>query len=531
MGLDLDDHRTSRGLALAMLLPALLGGVFLRLHDLSAKVLHSDEGVNGWFALRLFETGQYCYNPKDYHGPLLYYADIVSFWLMGASDLSLRLPGALAGAAMPLICLAFLPCFGAVGVATAGALVAFDSPHVYFARTAIHEVWLVAFTLGLVACGVAFARSGKRVFAGLAGGCLAGMFASKETAALTVVALIGAGAVALLVPQAPRDGSPLRRRRPADAVQWLRVHRGALTLGALVFLAVTVALFSSFGACWKGVPGFLEAYGFWIDYGASGRNQAKDPSYFLTLLADSWLAVGLGIGGAAWAALRRDRFGIFLTAWTLLTLVAYSAIRYKTPWCVLSLSLPLHLLGGWFAGTCVAAARRRSAPRVAWSVPAAVALLSVPTFLHAVDVNHRRYDDPEVPYVYVQTTREFRGLVDMVVGIDRAGDHRGQLQVVNVGLKNPLRWYMYIAGWRWNRVRYEKKPPEADRLRADIVVCDHAFLGRIRKLLGEDYEVRTFPVRPGSRASVLVRTPLFDAWAADPASQGQGAASGGAPGR
>lgn len=509
-----------------MLLPALLGGTFLRLHDLSAKVLHSDEGVNGWFALRLFETGRYCYNPKDYHGPLLYYADLVSFWLMGPSDLSLRLPGALVGAAMPLICLAFLPYFGAVGVATAGALVAFDSPQVYFARTAIHEVWLVAFTLGLVACGVAFARSGKGVFAGLAGGCLAGMFASKETAALTVVALVGACASALLVPKAPGDGSPARARGLGEAAAWLRVHRGALTLGAAVFLAVTVALFSSFGGCWKGVRGFVEAYGFWIDYGASGRNQAKDPLYFLSLLGDSWLAVGLGIGGAAWAVVRRDRFGIFLTAWTLLIVAAYSVIRYKTPWCVLSLSLPLHLLGGWFAGACLAVVRRRGAPRLAWAVPAGVALLCVPTFLHAVDVNHRRYDDPEVPYVYVQTTRGFRELVELVIGIDRAGDHRGQLQVVNVGLKNPLRWYMYTAGWRWNRVRYEKTPPEPDRLRADIVVCDHAFLGRIRKALGDGYEVRSFPVRPGSRASVLVRTPLFEAWAAARGEDGRGAAPG-----
>jgi predicted membrane-bound mannosyltransferase len=75
------------GLALIVVL-----ALALRLTALGEKPLHHDEGVNGWLSLRLFWWNLYHYGPRDYHGPLLYYVNLISFWLLGPSEPSLRLP-------------------------------------------------------------------------------------------------------------------------------------------------------------------------------------------------------------------------------------------------------------------------------------------------------------------------------------------------------------------------------------------------------------------------------------------------------
>ena len=56
----------------------LLAAAYLRLCELSAKVFHHDEGVNGMFMANLFMTGYYHYDPANYHGPTLYYAGLVT---------------------------------------------------------------------------------------------------------------------------------------------------------------------------------------------------------------------------------------------------------------------------------------------------------------------------------------------------------------------------------------------------------------------------------------------------------------------
>src|SRR5690349_8001614 len=51
----------------------LLAAAVLRFANLDLKPLHHDEGVNGFFLLRLLRNGFYHYDPSNYHGPTLYY--------------------------------------------------------------------------------------------------------------------------------------------------------------------------------------------------------------------------------------------------------------------------------------------------------------------------------------------------------------------------------------------------------------------------------------------------------------------------
>ena len=58
-----------KGALLLLGLLVLIAGA-LRLPGLDLKPLHSDEGVNGWFTLRLYWWDLYRYRPSDYHGPV-----------------------------------------------------------------------------------------------------------------------------------------------------------------------------------------------------------------------------------------------------------------------------------------------------------------------------------------------------------------------------------------------------------------------------------------------------------------------------
>src|SRR5688572_20850613 len=89
----------ARVIGAAVFLAALGLGAWLRFHDLDAKPLHSDEGVNGWFLMRLYNglldfgnwQMNYKYDPTNYHGPFLYFAGLLPFFALGPSNTSLRI--------------------------------------------------------------------------------------------------------------------------------------------------------------------------------------------------------------------------------------------------------------------------------------------------------------------------------------------------------------------------------------------------------------------------------------------------------
>lgn len=129
------------GVALAVIVALALT---LRLIDLDVKPLHQDEGANGTITLRLLRQGVYEYDPSEYHGPLLFYASAAALKLLGTAESALRAPAVLAGVLVSLLCLPLRPLLGSVGLLVVALLVGVAPGMVYFSRTAIHEIQLVA---------------------------------------------------------------------------------------------------------------------------------------------------------------------------------------------------------------------------------------------------------------------------------------------------------------------------------------------------------------------------------------------------
>jgi uncharacterized protein (TIGR03663 family) len=494
----------------------------LRLPGLERVPLHQDEGLNGWLTLALHWWGRFEYQPSDNHGPFLYYAGALCFRALGPSELSLRLAPALAGALLPLALLPARRWFPGGGLLFAGLLLAVAPGLVYFSRAAIHEIHLALFSALLAASLARFAAQPSRGWAAACGAAAAGCFATKETGLLTLASL-AVGALA--------GGAAWLAAQPSGQ-RWERLRRGAgealraAPIGLLVFAAGIILFYSAFFTSAAGLRGFFEAWGYWFQYGISGRNQPKPFGYFWELMAASqgacrWLV----LPAAALAALRRDPAGLALSGWALAAFGIYSAIPYKTPWCVLQIDLPVFALVGWAAGQCLLTARDGCSPmtlRVAAALGVGAALLPAAGMLiRSIEDIRDRYDDPARPYVYHHTQRSFFALLQDLFGVADAApgaDGRG-LRTVNSEAPDPVRWYLYSRGWELARERYRDNPtPPLDWLeQAEVVITSFRHLSEIRRDLpatGAAWHEESYPTRPGVATTVFYRQELWDRYQA-----------------
>ena len=159
----------------------LLVAAALRLPELALNPFHHDEGVNGFFTTNLVRSGSYFYDPHNYHGPSLYYVALASEILFGLTDMAMRLVPVVFGLLTIAIVLGLRPVLGTVPALVAAALIAVSPGMVYISRYFIHEMLLVAGTIGFVGSVLLYMRTGKPPFVITAAVALALMATTKES--------------------------------------------------------------------------------------------------------------------------------------------------------------------------------------------------------------------------------------------------------------------------------------------------------------------------------------------------------------
>lgn len=443
----------SAGIFLAILL---LAG-WLRFEQLGIKPLHHDEGVNGWFTLNLSRHGEYRYNPDNYHGPTLYYLTLLPLRILGENEVALRtLPATFGLLTVGLVWL-LRRRLGPVGTPGAALLLALSTGLVYYSRDYIHEMIFGGLSLCVVVGAVRY-REEQR-FRWLALGALGAalLFATKETAMIT------AGVLTLAVPCAAgwtwlsrgdRDGSGAGMM----AMTGKRPPLDHLLAGLIIFIFVNLVFYSSIFSNWAGVGDAVRSPWRWTL--RSGAEHVKGFWYYAGLLLklELPLLIGAVIGGAliAW---RGTRFWLFVGAWTLGTFLAYSLIGYKTPWLIVSLLIPMALLGGHAMQRLFDLARwpllrgLLLAALLAGLLPAASLTRRINLteyddnqnrvgFLAAVgrDLGLAPYRDEQVGYVYAQTDRDLLNLVELITSQTNSPE-RASIYVASPEYW-PLPWYL-----------------------------------------------------------------------------------------
>ena len=478
----------------------------LRLVLLDLRAPHFDEGVNGWFADQMRETGTFRYTPENFHGPWHFYTVFLSQELLGRNLWALRWPAVLASVlAVPVIFL-FGRWFGRAAVRWAALAFAVSPAGLFYGRYSIHESWFVLFTMLFTWGAIALWRERDRagLWAAVLG--LTGMILNKETYIIHAGSLaLAAGVFALWGKVSPVRPAAERAKERGWSKQ------DAWTAGAVAAFLL-VFFYSGNFLHPPGLLGPFHALTEWTKTGTAGNGHEKETYdllpfanyYWLALLARyEWPAL-LGLVWSvryAWPGPAVPRLLAILGGGVLL---AYSLVPYKTPWCIAAIMWPWFL----FFGAAVTASGRR------WTnVVAALALTA--SLAQAIRLNFFRFEADHEPYVYVQTFRSVATFTDPLLALADADPRRYQTPgAIYLESYYPLPW---ILG-SFPNIGYHRGVGPGPLPDAQFHMIEGEKADALRTRLGEGYEEVRFRLRSGvDDCVVFLTTGLAEAMRALPA--------------
>lgn len=516
----------SRAVFCFLMTTALAIALAFRLTGAGLRPMHHDEANQAVKFGTLLETGEYRYDPDQHHGPTLYYLTLPVAWVRGQSTLAsldertLRAVPALFGAGLILLFLSLAGGLGRTSVA-AGALFASLSPVLtYFSRFYVQESLFVFFALGfLIALGRWMQRpgAGRAVCAGLMAGLA---YSTKETSVIVLPAAVAAAFLARFVTNSAgaARGGALPMSAGSRAVN--------LISGMGAALLISFVFYSSFFRHPAGLLDSVRAFGTYLDRGAGSGSHAQPFDYYLRLLSFSssgglvWtegLVLALAVVGLAAACRTASGFWPrYVGIYSVITAVAFSAIRYKTPWNVLPFYTAFVLMAGVGAAALIGGARSRALRALV-----VLALVTGASHLAAENwkANFRYAADPRNPYVYAQTVPDFLRLVQRVTDIAAMHpDRSGMLVRVIAGPYEqwPLPWYLR----RMTRVGYWSRAAESGGLGdAAVIVASQENVDAVSQALGDRYVQEFHGLRPEVMLAVYIERGIWERFLASRALQ------------
>lgn len=524
------DSRLENYLCLAIFVVAVVIAAWLRLAQIGIKPFHHDEGVNSYFLLNLAHTGQYKYDPTNYHGPTLYYFALAALRIFGETDLALRLSPIVFGLLTVAMVWLLRKHLGTFGTPVAAFCLALSPCLVYYSRDFIHEMSFGCFSLGIVVGAWRYAESKKFIWLSLMSVSAGLFFATKETAIVTAVVLI-LGLLCAAIWDVVRKLIRERRLTPAalakELIGDLRAVWPSLdhALAAIIiFVFINIFFYSSLFTNWQGVRDAVESVVMWT--GRSGKEHVKSFPYYLGILfkLELPLLVGSLLAGL-FVVWRGTRFWLFAAAWTLGLTLAYSIIGYKTPWLMISFVIPMALVCGYAAEQMFRLLPMVSL-RLLWGLVIVVALIASGRM--AWTVNFKKYDDNsnatgyfaefgkkhefkpyedgQYGYVYAQTDR---GLLALVEDIKREASKISSGNATGIYVASsdywPLPWYLRD----YDRTAYTGAWPtslgQVPNISQPIVVANTTQQSYLDGVAGWRISSQSFTLRPGVELILFIR--------------------------
>jgi uncharacterized protein (TIGR03663 family) len=554
---------------------------FLRFFLLGMKPPHFDEGINGWFVDQLVKTGFYKYDPTNYHGPLHFYVLLLSQTLFGRNLFALRLPVVLVSIGCVWLTLKFERFVGRTVSRLTALAMAVSPGFVFYGRYSIHEVWILFFTMLFFFGLFGLWKSGTVNYLWCASMGLTGMILSKETYILHVACAIVAAGVLLISNFLPHSAAKLLQRRAGQrgiVARLLKlIARGITAIATPVEdtgpapqtwnsvdlvvvagagIALIVVFYSGFFFHWTGVRDLFEAFTPWFKTGSEGHGHEKAWYYWLALVSHYELPALAGLLFCLFALRFKSAQLRYLAIYGVGTLIAYSIVKYKTPWCIISFIWPFLFTFG--AMITIAPLRFKGvtyrwcalalfglagytvfyAVSTDWSatwdhiwpywmiagtgflllmlairemIEIVAAILIAWSLGHCVWLNYFRCSTETEPYVYVQTYNDIYKFTDPIIQLAHANPLAYQLvgHIIRPS-PYPLPWILGDFG----RVGYYEKDNMPDKLDADFLLVMQDKIKTVESKLHDSYYTVPVMIRPyqdPSKAyfSAKIFKPLF----------------------
>ncbi len=452
----------------------------LRLPQLTLRPMHNDEAVNAMKFRALWMENNYTYDPEEFHGPTLPYFTLPAAWLNASHDFNdfteatFRVVTVGFGVALIVVLLLLTPEFGRAETLWASVFAALSPAMVFYSRYYIHEMLLVFFTALAAMAWWRHVKSGRFGWCVPAGAGLGLMWATKETFVFAVLSMALAAVCAA--------GWTRWRGGPGfDGGARCSLKSMAAAIGIAVVIAML--FFSSFLANPAGVAAAVKTYGPWL-HRAAGVSPHAHPwnFYFERLLfyranggpvwsegliaglAAVGFAAGLAGRGLGPASVSLVRVIAFYTVW--MTLI-YTALPYKTPWCLLGFWHGMILLAGVGAAVLARACQRpRLKVGMAVLLAAGAAQLGGQAWRgnFAVDKGGVPYcDSAKNPFAYSQTAPDIFRLMWTVDGLARVSPagYGTVIEVMSPDSYWPLPWYLrrFKQSGYWDKIPAQPPAP------------------------------------------------------------------------
>ncbi len=444
----------------------IVAGAVLRFTGLPQKPMHTDEAVNAVKFGNLLEKGEYTYDKIEYHGPALYYITLIPALVSNEQYFSqlneshLRVIPALAGIGLLLLLLVLVDFAGWKIVLASSAIGAISPALVFYSRYYIHETLLVFFTFGFILCLYGFLIYRKNYWLIVSAIFLGLMHATKETFIISVVILF----LSIYLEQKIRRSQNISVFQVIKSMRWYQY---------LVFLGlaglVSVLFFSSFLKNPQGIIDSVLTYENYFTKAAQDSVHQHPWFYYLRILA--W---NNGPGPLIWTELpvlifsflgiffvfynkgntMREQFFRTMALFSLLMMLIFSFMPYKTPWNILSSYFGLILLAGY---GCISVLNTftKGMLRITVLIIMVVAALSLIT--QVIYSNYKYPTHPSNPYVYGHTSSDVFHMIDRINKVSEINPEGKELLIQVICSNNdywPLPWYLREysqVGW-WNNI-------------------------------------------------------------------------------
>lgn len=467
----------------------------LRWQSLDLRPVHTDEAENAWILAKDQSGAGYVFNPEHHHGPVL------NAWLRLPAKLfryesyaqmemrPLRAAVWAVGLLTLLVLARFSKVLGRVGALIAMGVAGTSGLLTYYGNMVIHETLLGA--LGLLAGWICWQWIHERTWVrasllGLIAGC---MLATKQTA---LIWFAGWGCASLFLVL----NSPDLRNRV-----WVKPGWAQLGVAALIALGVAALLYTD-GL--RHPAGAGDAIRSLWHYQTAVEHEKPWTYYFTDLLLPIrqspfgsydwllWAMAGMGVVASlipAKHALALDvktrRFAGFAGISTVVQLLAYTLVAYKTPWLMLGVWLHAALLAGvgarWIGGWSISPLR--------WLAWAGLLLLAGVQVQNAHRLNAVYHSDPRNPLAYAPTSANIErlsGFLEM-----RATVTASDADIVVVGdYIWPIPWYLR----RFHTVEYV--PGTVTRPTASIWILTDASYAALQPGWMKERQLFPFSLRP-----------------------------------
>jgi len=240
------------------------------------------------------------------------------------------------------------------------------------------------------------------------------------------------------------------------------------------------------------VKGLYQTFSAWFATGHNGNGHEKDWWYWLMLIGRYETAVAFGLLACLFCQMFKEISLRYLAIYGVGTLMAYSIVRYKTPWCIISIVWPLLFV--FAAAVFLLPKRFHRAGYIAAGVIVAI------SFAFSIRLNYFRCTTDTEPYVYVQTYNDIYKLTDPLLKLARRNPVNYQLvgHMVRTSAY-PLPW---ILG-DFPGIGYYEKDNLPTALDADFLVVQEDKIALVEGRLKGTYYTMPFTIRPYQDTSKL----------------------------